>query len=91
MIGYSLSFCVTDIVNGKVAIDDVEKIVSMTFADDDHWDDLIKTYYGLYWKHNPKALEIVATLRAAGKIEQPKLTNPDYHHNIDPNDVWKIK
>ena len=61
MIGYSLSFCINDIIDGKVSIDDVEKIIAMTSADDEHWDDMIAYYHKTYWGNRPKALEIVAT------------------------------
>lgn len=71
----SLSGCVKDLINGKVSVDQVEKIVAGTScrtpAD---WEMLITEYSKSYWRANPeKAKEFVLWLLVNGKIYQPRL------------------
>ena len=75
MIGLSVSFCVSDIVAGKVALDKVEKIVAGTkLPDSEAWERCIKTYRESYWRKNPDQAErILRQLLAEGKIYQPAL------------------
>jgi hypothetical protein len=84
MIGYSLSFCVKDIIEGRVDLKDVEKIIANTCApDDEAWMRITSIYAGVYWRKNPfRAVEIANKLWAEGKIEQPRLTDPEYTHYI---------
>ena len=93
MIGYSLSFCVSDIIRGLVDIKDVKKIVTPILSEtDDEWDLTVAKYAEGYWRENPyRAREIVAQLRAEGRIEQPRLTDPEYGRTLVPNsaDVGK--
>lgn len=74
MIGLSLSFCVKDILAGKVREEDVERIEAGTKAvTDEDWDFLIRRYCEIFWKAEPeRAAAIVQRLRAAGKIDQPR-------------------
>ena len=75
MIGISLSFCIRDIVTKKVALSDVEKIITGTkAATPEHWDDILQRYKAIYWKDFPDEAEKLARdLLAEGKIEQPRL------------------
>ena len=84
MIGYSLSFCVKDICEDRVNISDVEKIVASTMADTEgDWYKLLGDYCESYWREYPtKARAVVAELRAANKIKQPRLDNPNYFRYI---------
>lgn len=89
MIGHSLSFCILDIIRDKVAIQSIEKIYTSTKCSTDvQWDDMIGCYSRVYWMENlADALRAVHILTEAGKIEQPRLTNPAYAYSID-NGYW---
>lgn len=93
MIGYSLSFCVSDICRGVVSLASVEKIITSTCAsNDDEWNKLISRYSEVYWRSYPNlAIFIANKLRDEGKIEQPLLTNPNYERYIgtDFNGRWE--
>ena len=75
MIGLSLSFCVKDIIEGKVALESVEKIITGT-----HYTDretfhtgMQQSYCHTYWKKDPeKAHQIAMQLWDEGKIHQPR-------------------
>ena len=75
MIGLSVSFCVRDIVVGKMALDQVEKIVAGTkLPDVEAWERCIKMYRESYWRENPDQCEqTLRQLLAEGKIYQPAL------------------
>ena len=75
MIGLSVSFCVRDIVAGKMALEQVEKIVAGTACpDDEAWERVIKAYRDSYWRESPDQCEqILRQLLAEGKIYQPAL------------------
>lgn len=76
MIGLSLSFCVRDILVGKVKEKDVTKILSGTRARyEGNWEDIFKRYKGIYWRNAPEEGEKIAKrLLEAGKVEQTRLT-----------------
>jgi len=80
MIGLSVSLCVRDIAEGKVSINDVEKIIGGTNAQTpEDIDYLIESYKMIYWRSS-KAEEICRKLFAEGKIEQPRTEgNPPPH------------
>lgn len=89
MIGTSVSFCVQDIASGKVAIENVEKIIGgtsvSTEADIDH---LLSVYRQSYWSKFPEEAEqIFRQLYTKGKIEQPRLVNPEHFPRI-PDGHW---
>lgn len=88
MIGYSLSFCIRDIIENKVNILDVDMIVAATAARDNFdWETLIDEYCRSYWRKNaPRARKAVAMLRAAGRIHQPRLCDQQ-HPGSDP--IWR--
>ncbi len=80
--GLSLSFCVRDIVNGRVPLDQVDKIIASTRASSRFdWDDLIKEYKKVYWSEKPDECEQLARqLIDAGMIEQPRLKGKEAHN-----------
>lgn len=79
MIGYSLSLCIADLIRGWVKIEEVERIVAGTNAQTENdWERTVSAYSKNYWEYNPqKAAGLVATLRAAGKIDQPRTRGED--------------
>lgn len=85
LIGRSLSFCIQDVLSGRVALEDVEKIVAGTTArTEEDWATLVEMYQGSYWRDFPaEAAELVGQLRAQGRIEQPRLDNPEVHSIAD--------
>lgn len=74
-IGLSLSFCVKDILQGKVDLKDVTKIYTSTHVTTpEDWKRLEELYCDVYWRANPTAaLWILGYLRATGRIVQPKM------------------
>lgn len=77
-VGLSLSLCIRDILEGKVSLDEVERIVTSTKcrtpAD---WTWLLENYRREYWGKDPDLGEKIARqLLAAGKIEQPRMNDP---------------
>lgn len=76
MIGLSVSLCILDIVDGTVPLDQVEKIVAGTKCPDaETWNSLILRYRESHWREKADECErVLRQLLAAGKIEQPRLT-----------------
>lgn len=81
-IGLSVSFCIADIIKGKVKEKDVEKIIGSTAARNDaEWEGIISDYKETYWKDDPEKGEaILRRLLKAGKIEQPRLQGKPAHN-----------
>lgn len=77
-IGLSLSFCVQDILDGKVAEQDVLCIVSGTkAATQEDWAKLLQGYE-IYWHKNVgEAYNIAVRLRESGRIVQPRLNGQE--------------
>jgi hypothetical protein len=86
-IGLSMSFCIDDILAGKVQEEDVALLVTGTAARDDAtFEQLLKEYSGRepehpylnYWKgREDEGCEIARRLWKAGKIDQPRLRGLD--------------
>jgi hypothetical protein len=74
-VGLSLSFCVQDIMNGKVDINDVAFIYSGTyFRNTREWDIGLNQYKEVYWVKNPSEGERIARyFLEKGLIIQPRL------------------
>tara|TARA_R110001583_G_scaffold53441_4_gene164846 strand:- start:212 stop:520 length:309 start_codon:yes stop_codon:yes gene_type:complete len=87
-IGLSLSFCIKEILSGKVWEGSVDKIVSGTSCrSDDDWEELIQRYREVYWRKDPNEGEaILRRLLEAGKIEQPRLN--DRYRNPDKSEGY---
>ncbi|MEI7669990.1 MAG: hypothetical protein WCJ33_07900 [Pseudomonadota bacterium] len=83
-IGLSLSFCVSDVLEGKISFDQIVRIVASTScATTEEWDSAIAHYCKYYWSENPQeAKRIVYQLLSENKIEQPRLQNLPYN-NLD--------
>ena len=77
MIGTSLSFCIKGILEGKVALDQVDYIIARTKCrSEGDWESLIKSYSTSYWEKDPdKARKILQRLLSEGKIIQPCLSD----------------
>lgn len=75
VIGLSLSGCVNDIINGKVALEDVQFISSGTkCSEPEHWESVIDSYRTYFWRKNPAEGERIARLLiSSGLIIQPRL------------------
>lgn len=74
LTGYSLSFCISDILRGTVAEGEVEKIVASTNAPTrDDFLTLLESYGSNYWSNDPeRGKEIALRFYDAGKIDQPR-------------------
>lgn len=83
--GLSLSFCVSDILRGRVKENEVEVIISGICAPNQKdWDDVLNRYSETYWRRDPeKAKEIANRLRARGKIRQPRVDGDEYPNIVD--------
>lgn len=79
MIGLSLSFCVRDIANGKVKLEDVEKIITgARYTTIREFEDILNQYLVIPWNNDPRCIEVVCKLQFNNKIHQPRLdkSNP---------------
>jgi len=75
MIGYSLSLCIKDVVEGKVNPNDITMLIVGTKCESEFdWSTVIKAYANRYWSADPH-LGIGTTWRLvhAGKIIQPRV------------------
>lgn len=88
--GLSLSFCVRDIAEGRVRIEDVEVIVTNTCArTSQDWTRLIDQYSRTYWRGcADRAVRVLEILLASNRIVQPRVDDPDYQHSINQG-VWQ--
>jgi hypothetical protein len=84
LIGYSLSFCISDIIHGRVALSQVWKINAQTRVEDEHvWQELIEHYCETYWKgKSEQAVSVLKYLKERGMIEQPRLKDPQINWSI---------
>ena len=76
MIGLSLSFCVKDIIEGRVKLSEVDCIVSGTsIGGPPEMEEVIRSYQRSYWYNKPHLAEAVAwQLYHTRRIHQPRLT-----------------
>lgn len=95
-IGYSVSFCIRDIIDGNVQERDVLKIIgntrAHTLAD---WEGVVQIYRHTAWRDNPELGEaILWRLVADEKIEQPRCFGDEpllrqRMRDADPNPYWE--
>lgn len=87
LIGHSISGCIWQILIGDVKEADVAKIIST--AAFKNVDSVMQHYYELHWRYVCQDRNYVEELlkRLWPKIEQPRLTNPDYSYN--PTERYK--
>lgn len=81
LIGFSVSKCFADILEGKVDPDDVMIIIGGTYFDRDSMDELIDEYTchpRAPWYHYDKAKikTLLVDFWVQGKIHQPRLFGP---------------
>jgi len=90
VIGLSVSCCIADIIAGKVAEEDVEKIIGGTCCHSPaQWDNVIGQYRDRYWRKDPdKAEEIVRRFLAKDMIDQPR-TRGEEPPNISNRKWWR--
>lgn len=91
LIGLSLSFCIRDVVEGKVNIEQVEKIYSSTRAEtDERLTELMRLYKEVYWRKDPERGERIArAMFAQGLIIQNRLQQGQEDVATDiTNGVW---
>lgn len=81
MIGLSLSFCIKDIIAGKVAEGAVEKIIANTRCETlEHWAEVIRIYREYYWADNSELGEAICwRFVAENKIDQPRCRGEEPH------------
>ena len=74
-IGFSLSFCIKDILAGKVREDEVDYIISGTRCQaEEDWKRLFLQYSFIYWKDDiSEAMNILKRFRLDNKIYQPRV------------------
>lgn len=79
LIGFSLSFCVFDILNGKVREDEVLLIVSNTLTEtEEQWQRVMDVYASGYWIRNPKeGIAIANRLREKSKLVEHRRYEKD--------------
>lgn len=79
LIGYSLSFCVGDILRGDVCEKEVTRIITQTCAVTVESFEMLLEFYALsYWTENPDEGKAIARrLYTEGKIDQPRLRGED--------------
>lgn len=95
MIGLSLSFCIREMVDGKVDPNKVTKIIANTCCrTEDDWQVAFERYRKVLWEKKPDECEALARQWIAeGKVEQPRLQG-DKTHCSEPtwvNDESEIK
>ena len=75
MVGFSLSACIKDILEGKVQEDEVQKIIDGTkFTDLASFDQVLNSYALTYWSKNPyEGKSIAYRFLYATKIQQPRV------------------
>lgn len=80
MIGQSLSLCVSDVLDGKVALGDIELIVAGTCAGNpEAFQGVLDGYAENYWSKAPEdGVRIALELYHAGKVCQPRLANTNH-------------
>jgi hypothetical protein len=78
-IGFSVSMCVMDIIEGKAKIEDVTCIIAGTMAATEHdWLGVVESYCVTYWrKHELSARIIAMELWNSKRIVQPRVLDQD--------------
>jgi hypothetical protein len=89
LIGHSLSFCIRDVIEGRVSVEQIDRIVASTLCENDaHWDEVIEHYREIYWQADPdRAERITRQLRALGLIDQPRVRG-EYRLRQTPH--WEV-
>jgi hypothetical protein len=90
LTGKSLSFCIRDIIEGKVKESDISSIITSTRANDTKQFVSLCVDYSLdYWYINPElGIEIALRLYDEGKIIQPRLKNNKFYQDLSTHQYW---
>lgn len=92
IIGISVSFCIEDLIRGRVREEDVVKIIGSTKCGTvEEWAKVIDNYRKGFWFENPDEAErLFRKFLAEGKIEQPRLKNNHHYPAVQgiKGDVW---
>jgi hypothetical protein len=90
-VGLSLSFCVKDIIEGNVDESEVDSIIANTAMRTEHdFMQVMDSYCRWYWYlHRIEAIGVCCRLWLAGKIIQPRLTNPMFCNDL--TDGWWVE
>ena len=88
-VGLSLSFCVKEIMQGKVELASVDCIISGTaIRTEEQFQKACNTYCETYWSKNPEQGKFIAKyLWDTKRIHQPRLDSdqdrlPSWHNNL---------
>ena len=94
-IGLSLSFCVRDIIKGKVDADEVLCIVANTMVSNDvDFFKVVETYSNVYWVDDPyEGKKVAMRFWREGLIVQPRLRGKHCHyvgdgHWLEVESAW---
>jgi len=89
-VGLSVSFCIRDMVAGKVNPADVSMIVAGTkAATPEAWEGIITRYRDIYWRDKPASCEaLLREFLAANKVVQPRLETDDDRATNITNGYW---
>lgn len=81
LTGLSLSLCIRDIIEKRVPLEQVLKIVARTAArNEEDWIFVIRDYGEDFWGANPEeAARIAWELIRSGRVEQPSLQGKSVH------------
>ena len=88
--GLSHSFCIQDILSGKVDINQVDYIETNTMLENEvAWENMFNLYSQIYWGDFPdEARKLVTKLRKEHRIFQPRLNG--YPERNIMNGHWVI-
>lgn len=88
--GLSLSFCVQDILNGFVKLDQVAYIETNTRCQtDEDWEHLFEIYCSGYWRKFPdQAVSLVKNMLKNSQIFQPRMSYDSQRSNSEGH--WVI-
>lgn len=90
MIGLSLSNCIKDVLDGKVALSDVELIVAGTCAGNlELFQEVLSGYTENFWVKAPEeGVRIALELYHTGKVCQPRLANANHFPVLQDKVHW---
>lgn len=98
LIGLSLSKCICDVLDGRISVKQIDKIVARTRITDEYsLDSVMQSYRQSFWHRDPDRGERIArAMFKAGKIEQPRLhdnytwPSNDEGHWVEREDQIKL-
>ena len=93
LYGCSLSFCVQDILSGKVSLEDVRCIITSTKLESfNDFKECISRYLETYWIDFPEnsVRGVCYYLWFTGKIIQPRIKKEGWMQNLSGGEHWKF-